>query len=71
MPAYKMTIDYQTEMSTVLTDYNAIPSWFYNLSSGDINTIVSSALSNYTSATEAKNNTFIAFWEDLLIPYTP
>lgn len=64
-----MTIDFQTEMSSVL-DGN-IPEWFYTLSVEQRNTVMNIALTKYSSVTIDKNNKFLVYWANLVASYQP
>lgn len=57
-------MDYQSEMNNVLTGH--VPEWFYQLPYETINSIVNDALSNYTTVTSQKNDTFLIYWQSLL-----
>jgi hypothetical protein len=62
-----MTVDYSSEMSSVLEDH--IPEWFYLLPQEDRVTISDQALVEYTEKTAIKNAAFIVFWDNLIAPY--
>lgn len=64
-----MAIDFLAEMSNLLE--GNIPQWFYDLPVERRNAIMNSALTRYTSTTIAKNNTFLAFWTNLVTPHEP
>jgi len=64
-----MPADLVNEFYSIVPDF--IPEWFYNLSSGDRNTIMTAAQAEYDSATNAKNSSFETYFAALILPYTP
>jgi hypothetical protein len=64
-----MAADYETELNSVLD--GEVPEWFFELSPTTRNDLYSTALTEYTTVTAAKNVTFLTYWAVLIAPYEP